>query len=645
MSRPRVLLVDNYDSYTGSLEQLIWEVSGARPHLVQADSVDLSALGAYTHIVLGPGPGNPHEPADVGRAFALLEHARVPVLGVCLGFQEMIIAAGGSVVRAPRPAHGLVDTVAHDGSALFVGVPERFVAVRYHSLIASEPVPFRITARAHDGAPMAAEWPERRWHGVQFHPESIETAHGARMMENFLGVRRPERPPAVPPRRRPAPSWRCWSHRIDGAVDADALFADLYGAAPNAVWLDSSQQAYGMGRHSIMGAPEGPRDDVLSGPDVWSELDRRLSAHPVAPAPGLPFVGGYVGHMPYDAKSIGTGGDLAAQLVHLSRFVVIDHADPSVTVVAVGPNEDREDALAWIGATRERIRRVARLRPGPAAAPPGTPIATQKPDGKLKQKTQVSSWLEAGDSYEACYTYRLRFPFDGSGFDAYRRLRRANPAPYSAYLRLPGREILSCSPERFLQVSAEGDAESKPIKGTARRRAGADDHAAASALAADPKTRAENLMITDLLRNDLGRISARGSVEVPSLMAIESYASVHQLVTTVRSRLEVSGVRAAQALFPPGSMTGAPKRRTVELLDELEAAPRGVYSGALGHFSRCGSVDLSVVIRTAVVEAGEASIGTGGAITFDSDPEAELDETIAKSGAVLAAFGVGHPWG
>ena len=120
---------------------------------------------------------------------------------------------------------------------------------------------------------------------------------------------------------------------------------------------------------------------------------------------------------------------------------------------------------------------------------------------------------------------------------------------------------------------------------------------------------------------------------------------MHQLVTTVRSRLEVSGVRAAQALFPPGSMTGAPKRRTVELLDELEAAPRGVYSGALGHFSRCGSVDLSVVIRTAVVEAGEASIGTGGAITFDSDPEAELDETIAKSGAVLAAFGVGHPWG
>ena len=171
----------------------------------------------------------------------------------------------------------------------------------------------------------------------------------------------------------------------------------------------------------------------------------------------------------------------------------------------------------------------------------------------------------------------------------------------------------------------------------------ARDAEVARSLAADPKTRAENLMIVDLLRNDLGRISAPGSVEVPALMAVESYATVHQLVTSVRSRVLTSGVMAAEALFPPGSMTGAPKRRTVEMLDELEAEPRGAYAGVLGYFSYDGSVDLSVVIRTAVVADGEVTIGTGGAITIDSDADEEFDETLAKSAAVLRAFGRRHP--
>lgn len=650
MQRPRVLLVDNYDSYTGSLEQLIWEVSGARPHLVQSDRIDPSALAAYTHIVLGPGPGNPHDSADVGRAFELLERARVPVLGVCLGFQEMVVAAGGSVVRADRPAHGLVDDVAHDGSALFAGIPESFAAVRYHSLVARDSATFRVTARSADGAPMAGEWPGRGWCGVQFHPESISTEFGARMIENFLGAGPPAGEACAPPAEtvsRAEAAWHLWSERLDADADTEALFVRLYGHAPTAVWLDSAHRAYGMGRYSIMGAPDGPRDDVIASPDVWNELDRRLRAHGVAPTSELPFAGGYVGYVPYDAKAIGRSADTTPQFVHLSRFIVIDHETGALTVAAVGPDEDRAESQRWIAAMRQRIRDVPRAtsEPVPTAALSGRASASVTRDEYLAALAEIRSWLGAGDSYEACYTYLLRFPFGGTGLDAYRALRRANPAPYAAYVRLPGREILSCSPERFLRVSPDGSAETKPIKGTARRRADAlEDAEAARALAADPKTRAENLMIVDLLRNDLGRISARGSVEVPSLMAVETYASVHQLVTRVVSELEVSGARAAEALFPPGSMTGAPKRRTVEMLDALEAAPRGVYSGALGYFSRCGSVDLSVVIRTAVIEAGEVAIGTGGAVTFDSDPISELDETIAKSSPVLAAFGVGHPW-
>ncbi|MGI6879037.1 anthranilate synthase component I family protein [Microbacterium sp. gxy059] len=460
-------------------------------------------------------------------------------------------------------------------------------------------------------------------------------------------------------------SWHLQRDDVPFSGDVDALFAHLYGDRPEALLLDSAQRAYGMGRFSILGAPETPRDHLVElAPDgsvrvggepragsVWDVLADLVDAHPVEPADDLPFAGGYVGSIGYGAKDIGaarSGAGPDAQLLHLSRFLVLDHDARRLTAVAVGPAADGPEARAWIEGALRRAAQTPAL-PSPADPDPrGPATATVTRERYIADLGRIRGWLEAGDSYEACYTYTLGFPFAGDAFAAYRRLRRRNPAPYAAFLRLPGREILSCSPERYLRVSPAGWAETKPIKGTARRAGDpAADARAARELAADPKTRAENLMIVDLLRNDLGRISLPGTVEVPHLMAVESYASVHQLVTSVRAKLrprDAAGVRAAEALFPPGSMTGAPKRRTVELLDALEAAPRGVYSGVVGCFSRCGSVDLSVVIRTAVIADGRATIGTGGAITIDSDPDQEADETVAKSDALLTAFGRTHPF-
>lgn len=188
MTAPRVLLVDNYDSYTGNIEQAIWAATGDRPLLVQNDRVDPDRLAGFSHIVLGPGPGTPHRAEDVGRNLEVLRRAAVPVLGVCFGFQAMAVALGGRVIPAPRPAHGRVDRIAHDGSALFDGVPTEFDAVRYHSLVVAEPCPLRITARSVDGLPMAGEHAGRRWYGLQFHPESIGTAHGERIIRTFLGL-------------------------------------------------------------------------------------------------------------------------------------------------------------------------------------------------------------------------------------------------------------------------------------------------------------------------------------------------------------------------------------------------------------------------------------------------------------------------
>jgi aminodeoxychorismate synthase component I len=250
--------------------------------------------------------------------------------------------------------------------------------------------------------------------------------------------------------------------------------------------------------------------------------------------------------------------------------------------------------------------------------------------------------IEAGDVYQACLTHRFEQPFSGDPWRLYRALRARNPAPFGAWLALPEAAICSSSPERFLAVAADGRLESRPIKGTRPRGEDpARDAALAAELARSEKDRAENLMIVDLVRNDLGRVCATGSIEVPELRAIESYATVHQMVSTVTGRLR-PGVRRADAIraaFPPGSMTGAPKLAAMRLLAGLEPVRRGVYSGALGYLDVRGGADLSVVIRTAVVAGGRACVHSGGGIVADSEPAAEWSESLAKARVLLEAIG------
>ncbi|MEA2218833.1 MAG: para-aminobenzoate synthetase, partial [Solirubrobacteraceae bacterium] len=232
-------------------------------------------------------------------------------------------------------------------------------------------------------------------------------------------------------------------------------------------------------------------------------------------------------------------------------------------------------------------------------------------------------------------------------FALYRVLRRVNPAPYGAYLRMREGTVLSSSPERFLRVRRDRSIEAKPIKGTARRAPDArEDAQARDALLASAKDRAEHLMIVDLLRNDLGLVSQIGSVYVAKLMDVESYATVHQLVSTIRGLLrdDVDLADAIRATFPAGSMTGAPKLRTMEIIDDLEGAPRGVYSGALGYLALNGTADLSVVIRTLVSTPRGATIGTGGAVVMLSDAAEEYDEMLLKAQPLLnAAAAVATP--
>jgi len=248
-----------------------------------------------------------------------------------------------------------------------------------------------------------------------------------------------------------------------------------------------------------------------------------------------------------------------------------------------------------------------------------------------------------GESYELCMTNMLYIDGQWDAWSLYSILRQVNPAPYSAYLDFSlspkGPKICCSSPERFLQGSLQGQLEAKPIKGTAKRDLSSrvKDEAAAYSLLNSEKDRAENLMIVDLLRNDLGSVCESGSVHVPSLMQIETFATVHQMVSTIRgNRRKSLGIgQVIQSCFPGGSMTGAPKVRSMEILDTLEEGPRGIYSGSIGYISWNEVFDLNIVIRTAIVNDSGIMVGAGGAIVVQSDPKSELEEMKIKAEPIL----------
>ena len=277
---------------------------------------------------------------------------------------------------------------------------------------------------------------------------------------------------------------------------------------------------------------------------------------------------------------------------------------------------------------------------------PGLTGETDAPAPYAAALAEVQEQLRAGNSYEVNLTYRLEAAGPADPLAAYLRLREVNPAPYAGFLQhdVDGARgwLLSSSPERYALIGADRTIETKPIKGTTPRGATPEaDEESRRHLASDPKFRAENLMIVDLLRNDLAMVCAPGTVTVPSLMDVESYESVHQLVSTVRGRLrdDVTTVQALRALFPAGSMTGAPKLRTMQVIEDVEDTPRGAYAGAFGWVSADGRADLGVVIRSLMTTGGGTyRLGTGGGITVRSDVQEEYAESRWKAERLLRAL-------
>jgi anthranilate synthase component I len=411
------------------------------------------------------------------------------------------------------------------------------------------------------------------------------------------------------------------------------------------------------GDGTLAGRSSGRRR-FLDALDAWFVEERSDAGAAAAPRDaGLPFLGGWFLYLGYELAGeieprlrLPAGPAVVAHAVRSPAAVLHDHATGSTWLVAEATADLDLDAL-------EREVRAAPWRPpldGAASSPTLAPragashaphgasllLAEDPPERYLAAVRAALEHVAAGDVYQAnlARAWRGRLPDGVRPADLYARLRRANPGPFAGLAQLPHASVLSTSPERLVEARG-GVVSTRPIAGT-RPRTG-DDAAMVAELRANAKERAEHVMLLDLERNDLGRICEAGTVVIDELMSVESYAHVHHIVSNVRGRLraDVTPGGVIRALFPGGTITGCPKVRCMEIIGELEGASRGAYTGSLGYLSRCGAMDLNILIRTATIADGTIEVRAGAGIVADSDPLRELDETRAKARGLLRGLG------
>ena len=446
-----------------------------------------------------------------------------------------------------------------------------------------------------------------------------------------------------------------------------SAYLKLRGAGPSFL-LESAEQGQRFGRWSFLGVQ--PRsvvrlaDGVLTvdgaergHADPYAAVAAELERYRLAPLPDLPpFAGGAIGLFGYDLvrsaePTVGEPNpdevgvpDLAVMVTDV--LVAFDHFTHTVTILAHVFSEGGDDldaryrdAVAAIADVRERLAApVPRAHAGPRRPPEF--VSNMGPDGYAHAVERVKEYIRAGDAYQVVPSQRWSADAPCEAFSIYRGLRAINPSPYMYYLDFEDFQIAGASPEPLVKVTGRR-AEQRPIAGTRPRAATVEeDMRRADELLADEKERAEHVMLVDLGRNDLGRVCEYGTVNVDELMVVESYSHVMHIVSSVSGTLreDVKPMDALRASLPAGTLSGAPKIRAMQIIDELEPAKRGPYGGAIGYLSYTGDLDSCIFIRSAVVKDGRVHVQAGGGIVADSDPAYEVAETEAKAGAVRAAI-------
>ncbi|KAG6337076.1 hypothetical protein ID866_2029 [Astraeus odoratus] len=754
----KVLLVDSYDSFTFNLAALCLRAApDCSVYIIKNDGLTLLELLSYTNyfsaIIVGPGPGSPDIPEDIGIVKHLWKMGGshlIPIFGVCLGLQSLASEYGATVKRLPIVKHGQVSVVEHTGTDIFKGVGV-VKAVRYHSLHADlsgsddlEELAWTFDNDGNTRIVMGLKHSKRPFWAVQYHPESVLThGGGIEVMLNFWRLARSwnaahnrqlrpwdSRASAIfgspwPSPRVPFTSGHHPASRtvLTSAIHLPGLLAvavcEVLGVSDDKspfVMLESAAQP---GRYTIIGCllSTSPhitysigadflhfqRGDTcshipLGTHDIWSWTANFISQRKASGGrSNLPFWGGLVGYLSYElgVESLSLPSTVATanhrhpdmNLVFVERSIVLDSMTGTVYLQSI-----IDDDSEWLASTAKLLKFTAQNQCSNYSTNNTVPSSTSAPTtiilpDYMTYKTRIfyaQDHLLAGESYELCLTAPTRVVVNGpsSGesprtnslsWQRYKLLRELNPAPHAGYLRLHPTTLLASSPERFLSYSRPPGSifQLRPIKGTIRKGPDITRADAEMALRGSPKEVAENLMIVDLIRHDLHHVVGQ-DVEVKQFCKVEEYSTVWQLVSVIEGKSakgvdEPDSRRPNGALgwellrrsLPPGSMTGAPKKRSVEILRTLEDDERNVYSGVFGYWCVGGGGDWSVTIRSCFkyddhyccghasprtkasndVHSEEWVIGAGGAITAMSDPDKEWEEMLIKLRSVLRVFG------
>jgi len=473
---------------------------------------------------------------------------------------------------------------------------------------------------------------------------------------------------------------------ISTSLTAPQVF-ELIKDAPHSFFLDSGMDPPKLGRFSFMGSSpflvmrsrgseitliQGNEPEIQQG-NPFDVLGRLLEKYRLAhcPAP-VPFLGGAVGYLGYDLchfieRLPSTARDdlnlPQSYLAFYDAILAFDHLEERVYLVSTGfPEleetrrlkrarrrlEEMKDWVCYSHSVIASEAKQSRGRDGFVATAPRNDRENKEillesnftPEGYIEAVSRVREYIAAGDVFQVNLSQRFEADLGVPPWELYRRLREVNPAPFASYLNLEGVTVVSASPERFLKVR-QGLVETRPVKGTRPRgQSPEEDASLAQELLHSAKDRAENVMIVDLERNDLGRVCRYGTVKVTELAILETFPTVFHLTSTIIGRLSEnkSNIDLLKATFPGGSITGAPKVRAMELIDELEPTRRSVYTGSIGYLGFNGDLDINIVIRTLLVKEGRAYFQVGGGIVYDSDPEGEYQETMAKAKALIQAL-------
>ncbi len=445
--------------------------------------------------------------------------------------------------------------------------------------------------------------------------------------------------------------------------------------------LESVRGGEKWGRYTFLGSEpamviraRGERTDIIrpgrgiesrSAPDAFEELCREVKRFKAPEIAGLPrFFGGAVGFLAYDivrcfepripARAHDDLGTPDLYMMFTDTVLVFDNVRQSLRIIANVPVDEFNSTRAAYESARRKIDEMAQRLAGPVALPrlenPVAPSPESAITSNLTREAYMANvlrakeYIAAGDIIQVVPSQRFEAPLEVHPFNLYRSLRTINPSPYMFYLRLGDHTLVGASPEVMVRVEGR-DVTLRPIAGTRRRGASEEeDLALERELLADPKERAEHVMLVDLGRNDVGRVSKIGSVHVSELMVVERYSHVMHIVSNVKGTLRdgCDAFDAFRATFPQGTVSGAPKIRAMEIIDELEPVRRGVYAGAVGYFSYTGNTDTAIALRTLLVKNNRVYIQAGGGVVADSDPAAEYEESVNKARAMIRALSAGR---